>query len=419
MTTEPEVLLVDDGELSDVADILEELEIPFQRLRGGEISEDIPPPSGLLVATPRRANFVRRGSPPGARPGRPVRIIVVEEDSNAMRRMLRRMGFHLLVRRPTHPEVWRLLIRRAVYQGNERRLASRVTAGSSVTLTGSSIDCSALLVDISNRGCRLLVRDGVAINSRMHLEVPTDEATSDSISLTGRVHRIERCETPDGRPGYTTVVLFDGLATATQVQLARLLNHWSAGPSSYSSGLETTPMPARSGGPGGLTLDDETDPAIRANVDVGVRVDGSDGTGDLEGVQAVERRHNRRAAFSDRIVAMSDENDADAEPRRRVLLGRDLSRGGMRVERLEGLGLGDSFRLALYGPSNLDPFLLRAVVIRDDGVDGFALRFENVSDGIANELEKMVACLPDIESLEEGEAASLGSVISEILPEQD
>ena len=46
---------------------------------------------------------------------------------------------------------------------------------------------------------------------------------------------------------------------------------------------------------------------------------------------------------------------------------------------------------------------------------GIALRFTDVPTELARGLEKLVACLPDIESLEAGETAGLGAVISEIL----
>ena len=42
-----------------------------------------------------------------------------------MRRMLRRMGFHLLVRRGAHPDVWRLVVERALFEGCERRTDPR------------------------------------------------------------------------------------------------------------------------------------------------------------------------------------------------------------------------------------------------------------------------------------------------------
>ena len=105
MSNVPAVLLLDDGELNSVAELLERSNIEYRRVRGSEMEREISPPSNLLISTPRHASKVRRGSPPGSLPGRPVRIIATNEDSPSMRRMLRQMGFNLLIRQPAHPEV--------------------------------------------------------------------------------------------------------------------------------------------------------------------------------------------------------------------------------------------------------------------------------------------------------------------------
>lgn len=245
--TQP-VLLLDDGELEDVADVLVKAGVPFERLRGGQIQSRIPPPLDLLVTTPRRAGAVRRGSPPTARTGRPLRVIVSKEDSGAMRGMLRRMGFHLLVRRPTHPETWRLLIQRAL-----------------------------------------------------------------------------------------------------------------------SGEQDATPQPG-------------------------------------------ERRLTARRRFSRSVAAEGPRGS-------HVLMGRDLSEGGMRIHRMPGVELGQRFTLAIFDPSHAEPMRIEATVVRDDLARGFALRFENVDASSAQRLEKLVASLPDVECLEDGEAANLGTVVAEVLPD--
>ncbi len=90
----------------------------------------------------------------------------------------------------------------------------------------------------------------------------------------------------------------------------------------------------------------------------------------------------------------------------------------MRIERLADLEIGDRFKLALYGPTSPEPFEVEASVIRDDGENGLALAFETLPAQTAAQLEKLVACLPEVESLEEGEARGLGAVISEILDDR-
>ena len=96
MQDTPAVTLLDDGELSTVAELLDRSQIAYHRPRGAEIGDEIGPPLNLLISTPRHAGKVRPGSPQGAGPGRPVRIIAVDEDSPSLRRMLRNMGLTCL-----------------------------------------------------------------------------------------------------------------------------------------------------------------------------------------------------------------------------------------------------------------------------------------------------------------------------------
>ena len=84
------VLIVDDGELEDVREILATLEVDFALLRGGAIPDKLAPPSRLFVATPRRALLAEQW--PAARNGEPapLRVGIVSEDSNTLRTMLLR-----------------------------------------------------------------------------------------------------------------------------------------------------------------------------------------------------------------------------------------------------------------------------------------------------------------------------------------
>ncbi len=59
MAQPPAVLLLDDGELDDVQEILERIGEPFARVRGGAIAPNTPSPTSLLVSTPRRIDMVR------------------------------------------------------------------------------------------------------------------------------------------------------------------------------------------------------------------------------------------------------------------------------------------------------------------------------------------------------------------------
>jgi hypothetical protein len=422
MSETPRILLVDDGELSEVAMMLERLHVDHVRLRGGQVEDDLPPPSHLLIATARRASAVRRGSPPGLPEGRPLRIIAVDEDSTAMRRMLRRMGFHLLVRRGVHPEVWRLLTERALFQGPERRREKRQPIVAPISLSAyreSREDGSfapaqaahALLVDISNRGCRLSTDELLEPGSRIALSIRLDDLGGEVLQLRGRLVR-SSTDASSSAHGYTAAMLFDSdLAEGDRMLLSQLLNDLSVGPGSITYGPAEALPPCESPTIPGLTLDAETDPAIHAGVKIEIDKRAAADSSPAEVID-LSRRRSPRGSFTNSIVAEADEHNASQS---RVLMGRDLSAQGMRVERASGIAVGDRFTLALYGPAQQQPFLIDARVARDDGNDGFGLTFVDLPTEIVRELEKLVACLPDIESLEAGEAGGLGSVISEIV----
>ncbi|MGH0036282.1 MAG: PilZ domain-containing protein [Myxococcota bacterium] len=394
-----QILILDDGELDELSEILGELQVDHRRLRGGSIGEDLEPPTSLLVATARRAAAVRPGSPPGAPTGRPLRIISTEEDSTPMREMLRRQGYDLLVRRPTHRETWRLLIQRALYQGQERRRDERMPVGSEVELSAGPHDAPALMIDLSNRGGHLLTRQRVEFGDVVSISLPAEAAEGEPLDLRGKAVRVSTRGSQ-----YSVGVLFDrDLSESVRQRLGSLLNAWNHGGESLArsggADAETAPLPAcESPAIPGLTLDDETDPAVVAHVEVGLRVPGAND----------ERRRHRRGPFMRPIPAEGETSSA-------VLMGRDLSPGGMRIEPLPDLELGDRFEIAIYGPDRPEPFRVRSEVVRDDGAEGLALAFRDVPDDVAAGLEKLVACLPDVESLQAGEAAGLGSIITEIV----
>lgn len=413
MSGTPAILLIDDGELGSVADMLERLHVDYTRVRGGLIEGELPPPTDLLIATPRRAAIVRRGSPAGASLGRPLRIVAADEDSKAMRRMVRRMGFHLLVRRGAHPDVWRLLIERAMFDGDDRREEERLLVGANVSLTttpnAGTPNEPATLVDISNRGCRLRSPTWLAPGSRLSLEIALPEPEGGTLRVTGHLVRSTMNAGGSAGASCSAGMLFDeDQPLAERERLGRLLNDLSMGPGVLTP-VDPQSLPECESLPEcdsavipGLTLDAETDPALPAGLAIGLR----------RAEDGENRRNTPRGRFVRRLLARSH---ADPSAAQHVLMGRDLSAGGMRIEPCEGVSTGHEFELAIYGPGEPHPFLVRASVERDEGEAGLALRFMRVSPEVARGLEKVVACLPDIESLEEGERGGLGAVISEIL----
>lgn len=413
MTTKPPspgILLIDDGELDAVAGVLDAQGIAYKRLRGGHIPNEVAPPRDLLIVTPRRVERVRRGSPADASPGRPLRIIGVTEDSPAMRRRLRRNGLHLLIRLPADPEIWRLLVARALYRGSERRIDPRVAVGSPVALTESRD--STLLVDLSNRGCRLQTTEALTVGDPVEFTIPEDGQTwseQGPLTLRGRVRRLAR--EPEGGPSMLAVVFDADLPDSSRTRLTALINHWASGPKSLDAaivgGAPVIP-PCQLPSLPDLILDDETDPPILANIETRVRVEPGSGSQAPTAGDSRDRREYTRGRYASSLLAEGEEGPF-------VLIGRDLSAGGMRIERHPDLHVGDRFGVALHGPAPSDPIVVQAEIVRDDGVDGFGVLFDSTQKGALDALEKMVASLPDVESLEDGEIAGLGAILSEIV----
>lgn len=394
MDDAPKVMLLDDGELDTLVPILHNLGVPFLRESGA--GAPVAPPLELVIATPRRAPRVRRGSPSAARAGRPLRIIAVEEDSASMRRLLQRLGYHLLVRQPTHDDVWRLLIERALYQGQERRHQDRVPVGSEVSLGGVNED--AFLVDVSNRGCRILSSGELALGASIEVEVDQSRFGAPKLLLPGKIVRAVVDQASNGQTVTSAGVLFDAdLEEETRRGLASLLNRFTAGPGSLVNldpddalpPTESTEFP-------GFTLDAETDPAVAANLSVHLSA-------------AEDRRGTPRARFEAPILAQTDQHQ-------RVLLGRDLSAGGMRVEPATDLSSGQRFRLAIYGPGDADPAIVKARVARDDGEEGLVLAFYEVDSELARSLAKIVSCLPGIAGTDDelGSGCVLSAIVGDI-----
>jgi prepilin-type N-terminal cleavage/methylation domain-containing protein len=122
-----------------------------------------------------------------------------------------------------------------------------------------------------------------------------------------------------------------------------------------------------------------------------------------------ERRRSARVPYEQRVVAL----DAQAA---RVVVGRDLCLGGMRIAANPELAVGDVLRLALHAGSETQPLVVLAGVERDDGEDGLVLAFAALTVPQRERLEKILALSGAIQSPAEdegGEADSL--VVGELL----
>ncbi len=392
------VLLLDDGELDDVQGILEELGVSYARVRGQAAPSDSGGPHALLVATPRRIDAVASREVAAAPGCGPVRVVVVSEDSTTLREQVRDIGFDFLVRRPVHPDVLRMLVFHCLYKGEERRRYTRIPVGFEVTFRTGLLPRRAVLTDLSTGGCRLLSPYALEPGKRIKIQIPQELGASEPLLVPGRVLRIHLDEHLGGDGIYGIAVRFESLSDALERELTLVVKKGANG-----RVLASGPEGAPGGSPGGGAMpahDPASDWSQARRVNLAAQ-------GGAPGSDPEDRRKLRRASYDRSVPAFGDPL--------RILVGRDLSAGGMRIERQRDLRVGDRLHLAVYGEATEDPILIWASVTRDDGEAGMALVFDPVPASVGSRLESLVANLPSVEPLAEGEVAALGSVLTRIL----
>lgn len=438
------VLLLDDGELDDVQEMLENMRIPFGRVRGSSIAPGMPGPTDLLIATPRRIDAVRNVRDDHPEGSAPVRIVITEEDSNALRAQLRKVGFDYIVRRPVHPEALRLVILHALYTGEERRTEPRVPMGFEITFKSGLIPRKGTLADLSCRGCRLLTRTPLEAGRHLRIRIPEAVGAAEPLVLRGRVIRsyFDECLGTEGL--YNVALLFEKVSNEARKEIEWIIEDRSKGPPRLNEGEERgdgdgneidergiREIPARN-----LQSDPRFEPDDFHLPELELSNRSTRRDAEEKPLQSAEteeqpvtalaeprapettparlhdRRQVRRAAFAAKVPAFGSRA-------LRVLVGRDISVHGMRVEASLDLAVGDRMHLAIYGDPGEEPFLVWATVARDDGEKGMAITFDDLHPLVATQLEKLVAALPAVESLHDDEAEAMGTVIGEILPNED
>jgi hypothetical protein len=389
----PSVLLQHDGELSDIRRLLEGLGAGFIERLGPCEPRERTAGWDVIIASPRRILHFR---PPAVGP-KPTLISVLEGESRTLRSHLRRMRVDLIVCRPVHPAALRLLILHALYRGPERRRRERVTVGVDVRFRSGWLRQPATLTDLSLRGCRLLSRAPVVRGRPIKVFVPALAPLKKPLKLRGSVVRSGPAASLD--PGIQVMaVRFGDLPARVAAQLQAVLDAHRGGPA-VARGLDDD-----------SSTDSDRCPARTPNaaepdhVPAQVGRDCSEempATLDTE-VGPAERRERHRRAYDKRVVALGDEAT-------RVLLGRDISAGGMRVDPNPSLDVGDRLQLALHAGSRSEPMVVHAEVLRDDGDDGLVLRFEGDED---QDLDELIAHLPVSDG---GGDENAGMLVSEIV----
>jgi hypothetical protein len=388
---QPTALLVHDGELGDVRALMASLEVPCTERRGSLGEGDLEQRWDLIVTTPQRAPLLRF-----AGRTRPTCIAVCDRDSRTLRNSLRRAGVGLLVRRPVHPAALRALVLHALYRGPERRRHARVPIGAPVSFRRLLRRRPALLADLSLGGCRLLTEHPLDAGRRFSLLLPTGLSEGRPLALRARVLR---CWTESQGSEHVVTAKFEGLRGRRLARLERTLTAFAEGPATLSREPAGPVRPAEV--PAQMPAADPR-PHAGAKPATAVRHRPDSAASPTSAPQAIAAR-----------PTVPCPAPPLAEQAARVLLGRDVSLGGMRIERDPSLRPGRDVRLALH-VSELDaPLVVTARVHRDEGARGMVLRFHALTPEQSRHLRALVDATPALDPAAEGDEA--GVVVSELL----
>jgi hypothetical protein len=372
--------------------LLAELGAGFVERRGALLPEDRAAEFDVVIATPQRmlAEGFRGGR------GGPTKIAICDSDTRSLRNSLRRAGIQLMVRRPVHPAVLRALLLHALYRGPEKRRHARVSVGAPVRFRRGLRLRPAVLADLSLGGCRLLTPHPVEPGRSIRIQLPPEVAGGKALAIKGRIAR----HTEDAGAGHVLTAQFVGLRPRQLARLKEAIQAHASGPATFEA---ATPVPAAA--PAAGATPPARPPAAAARA---ARSPAPVATARTAPASAPERREAPRHSLDRRVIALG-------EAATRVLMGRDISLGGMRVSPNPLLVVGQNVRLAIHVSDQDVPLVVTARVHRDDGERGVVLRFHQLEPGCSRLLDRMLEALPVTEP--DGADPHAGLIVSEILAE--
>lgn len=157
-----------------------------------------------------------------------------------------------------------------------------------------------------------------------------------------------------------------------------------------------------------LETGDDSDADLDFELDLDEEFQG-DTTG--ESMTPGDRRQSVRVPYAQRVVALG-------EQAARVVVGRDLCFGGMRIAANPALTVGDVLRIALHAGTETEPLVVLAGVERDDGDHGLILAFAELTAGQRDRLEKILSASSAIQSpgdfTDEVESLVVGELLARV-----
>jgi hypothetical protein len=360
-----EVVLIDEGELGDIAALVRSLGASTLRMRWGAQADPLvwEAPPQIVVVSARVALAVPLGDTvlgAGA-----LGIAVCDSGGRTLRAQLLRQGYSLVVQRSAHPETLRLLFASRLTRVRERRKQKRRAFGGAVTFWRGFRRARGTLLELSPTGARLLASHALPAGTKLTLRVAARHAGGRTLGLPCQV--VRSTTSPDGAA--LLGLRFRGLSAHKRARIAGLVAQLD----------KSGPVPRARG---------RADSAGRASA-------------------FHERRRGPRARIAQPALVL----DAVTHVASEVLFGTDLSLGGMRVEPHPKLVRGAELELALQPPGGAPPVLLRAVVARDDGARGLVLRFREPDAAARQALAAMLEAAAEIERTRASRAVEYERVV--------
>ena len=375
--SDPKVLIIDGGELRLVRVLLNQLGIGFSHVRADLAAGTSPDAERLLVVPAQTAVALKLDRTRPKNGGPPMWLAFVKDDSRSQRRVLRQAGFDFTVPETVHPAALRLLLARAMFDGENTQRVLRVPYGGEVGYASGLFRHQALMVDVSPRGCRLLTGRREKKGAKVTVQIPTTEGGL--LQLSGVVVRVREGEREGGQSTETVLgVRFDSITGRKRDQLKALLVERLSGPMTFGA------VPRASSD---VMLDAEVSELPQRDV----LYDEDDDDEETPTVGAFDETPT--------LGRYEREVDAFCAGATRVLVGRDLSPDGMRICKRDDLEVGERLRLALPVDDRGAPVIIEAHVARDEG-ERMVILFDWMEPAERERLVEATRKLPKIHQLE-------------------
>jgi len=444
------VLFQRDGELSEFVDLLSELAVPVD-----EYTSDLPDSEALeaaRIAIISGEKLLESGTPDLSL--WPRTIAVVDNSSRTLVTHLNRIGVAMVIRRPIHPRALRLLLLHEIYRGPERRGRGRVLIGHPIRIGSGFFRHPATLLELSPTGARIELANAPKVGTRIRFMLGKELTNNKAVKLQARVIRSIRASEKNGRAeSEIGVAILD--PTRHTKTIKAILDHFALGPAKWKAKQRhLDPRANRTTSTQNAEATDDrnahddppkhtpfTQPIVASEIDdahlhgVTTREDliptpefetlatdlvlpdeieahPSRSDDEKPSHDPSERRRNARIPYDQRIVALGEEAA-------RVLVGRDLCGGGMRIAATSSVAVGDVLRVALHGGNQAEPLVVLANALRDDGDDGLVLSFDELSESQQAQLENIICddvpVHTNSDTLEDSSATGEAIVVAEVM----